>query len=589
MTNTTNETIDVRYIKGIARRRIKSFILVFLLLFIVGAVVALALPSKYKSEATILIENQLIPAEYVQSTITGFVEQRIQIITQQVMSSTKLQEIIDRFNLYEDLRERYTSSEIIEKMREDVILNMISAEVRDTQTGRATEATIAFNVGYEGKNPGIVQRVANVLASLYMELNLKNREQRATTTTTFLQRELDELGVRIEELQGAISDFKQAHIGELPENIIVTLQSINRLNQQLESNALRIGQLKERRILLEGQLANVDPMRPLVNEEGEVVMNPQDQLKAMRLQLLSLKSQFSGKHPDVIRLTKEIKKLEAETGPTDDRTELAQRLEELTTEMARIKGEKGAGHPDVVKLSKEIESLEEALERSKTRLATLAVFEEKPDNPAYINISTQIAATNSEIQSALEEARAIRQKLDEYQGLLANAPTVEKEYSTLLRDLESARQKYAEMTSKLMEARVAQGMEESQSGERFIIIDPPQLPEKPHKPNRIAIALISFVLAFGAGIGLAAVREAVDTSVKSAQELSTLTGVPVLSEIMRMESPQEKRRKWTRRFFYLVILCAIIAVGIFLFNQYVMPLEVFWAKVQRYLLKLQLM
>ena len=126
------------------------------------------------------------------------------MITQQVLSSSRLQEIINRFGLYRDMRERYTTSEIIEEMREDITLDMISAEVRDTRTGKPTEATIAFQVGYEGRMPSMVQRVATTLASLYLELNLENREQRATTTTTFLEQELQGLREGIDEIQAKI-------------------------------------------------------------------------------------------------------------------------------------------------------------------------------------------------------------------------------------------------------------------------------------------------------------------------------------------------------------------------------------------------
>ena len=122
-------------------------------------------------------------------------------------------------------------------------------------------------------------------------------------------------------------------------------------------------------------------------------------------------------------------------------------------------------------------------------------FEERPDNPAYINLKTQIAATQSEIAALKSERAEVQQEIGRYQARIARTPLVEKEYSGLLRDLESARLKYAEMTNKLMEARVAKGMEETQRGERFVIIDPARLPEEPSKPNRLAIILISLILA----------------------------------------------------------------------------------------------
>ena len=585
----SNESLDIRSIGGIARRRFKGFLLVFFAFLVAGALVAVLLPPKYKSESTILIENQLIPAEYVQSTITGYVEQRIEVITQQVMSRTRLLEIIDRFNLYQDMREQYTTAEITDKMREDILLNMISAEVRDTRTGRPTEATIAFSIGYEGKSPAVVQKVANVLASLYLELNLKQREERASTTTTFLSQELDQLRSRMDGIQEELSAFKQAHMGELPEHSVVNLQAIQRLTRDLDAVTSQINQLKERKILLQGQISDVDPMKPLVNREGKTVMNPADQLKAMRLEMLRLKSQYSEKHPDVVRLKKEIQELEAQVGPVDDRSDKVRRLEELTGELAALKGELGPEHPDVIRLSREEEALSREIQQGEARGSGSEFFEDKPDNPAYIHLKTQIKTTEAEIAALREEKARIRSKIADYQQRIASAPLVEKDYNALLRDLESARQKYADLTNKLMEARVAQGMEESQRGERFVIIDPAQLPEKPHKPNRIAIVLIGFVLALGGGTAMAALRETLDTSVKSSEELYTLTGAPVLSVIARMDSPQEVRRRWIKRGIIVLVVLAALGIAFVLFHEFVMPLEVLWAKVQRRLLKMQTM
>ncbi len=585
----TNEIIDIRTIKGMVRRRYKGFLVLFLGLFLAGSAIAVLLPPTFKSESTILIENQIIPAEYVQSTITGYVEQRIEVITQQVMSSSRLQEIIDRLDLYRDMRERYTSSEIIERMREDIHLNMISAEVRDTRTGQPTEATIAFRVAYEGKDPSVVLRVASTLASLYLELNLENREQRAATTTSFLEQEMEALRARIDEYQAAISDFKKDHLEELPEHAPLNLQAVQRLTRDLDSTTMRIQQLEERLILLDGQMVGVDPMKPMVTREGKLVHSPVDRLKAMHLELLELRSGFSDKHPDVKRLNREIEELEKEVGPADNALEMARRLEELEAERIALAGELGTAHPDVARLAREAAELEEAIRKSEALDRGRSLFEEKPDNPAYVNLKTQIATTQAEIASLKEERQAIQMEIEKYQDRMARGPMVEKTYTGLLRDLESTRQKFVEMTSKLMEARVARGMEESQRGERFIVIDPAQLPERPYKPNRLAIGLISLVLSLGGGVGWAAAREALDASVKTAGEAAALAGFPVLSEIARMESAHERRRRWLKRGILVLAVLAVLGAGIYLFHEFVMPLEVFWAKVQRRLLKMRFM
>lgn len=574
------EREEFRDLKGVFRRRRKSFLVTFLLILAAGVTVAFLLPPIYKSQCTILIEEQQIPPEYVKTTVTSYVEERLQMITQQIMSRTNLLEIINRFGLYRDLRDRYTTEEIIEQMRDDIHLETISADVIDKRSGRQSPATIAFTLSYEGKDPGAVQRVTNTLASLYLEENLKTREQRASNTTSFFEQELEELKGRIDELENKITKFKRAHIGELPEYNAINMQAVSRLNRDLDNLDMQLRSLKERKIYLEGQIAGVDPLTPVVTEEGKTIMNPKERLKFLRLQLVSFRASLSEKHPDIRKLKKEISELEAQVGDTEDQTAKLRRLEDVRGKLAQLKGKLGDKHPDVVRLAREEAALEAEVAASKS--VTRASKEEaKPDNPAYINLKTQIASAEMEIKSLLEEKARIRKELRALERKIARAPLVEKQYNALTRDYEMAKQRYNEIANKLMEARVAQGMEETQRGERFTIIDPAQFPEKPDKPNRLAIILIGFVLALGAGVGMAAGRESLDQTIKSPEELAALSGAPVLSVISLTETARERRARLAKRILLLLLVLGLIAACLALVNAFMMPLDILWIKVQR--------
>ena len=568
-------------LRGVIRRRKKSFILSSLLIFILGVFIAFVLPPIYMSQSTILIEEQQIPPEYVKTTITSYVEERLQVITQQIMSRTKLLDIISQFGLYREKRDRYTTEEIIKAMREDIDLQTISADVVDKRTGRASTATIAFSLSYEGKDPAVVQKVANVLASLYLEGNLRTRERQASNTTTFLEQELNQLKGHINVLENRIKEFKKDHMGELPEFAAINMQAISRLNRDLDQLNMQIRSLQERKIYLEGQIANVDPLTPIFTEDGKAVMNPRERLKFLRLQIISLQSNLSEKHPDIVRLKKEIRDLGSQVDESDDSVYKVKRLNDLTGQLAELQGKVGPRHPDVVRLSKEIEALSREIKGIDTEKAKMDLAEEKPDNPAYISLKTQIASTEMEIKSFTKERQRVKKDSDEYQIKLAKAPLVEKEYNELTRDYENAKFNYNQLMNKLMEARVAQGMEETQRGERFTIIDPAQLPEKPHKPNRIAITLIGLVLALGAGVGLAAARESLDQSIKTPEELKNLTGMPVMSVIPQMESNQERRNRRIKVVLWILGAIGVIVAALVLVDRFVMPLEILWIKIQR--------
>ena len=308
------ENINIQDIKGIIRRRRKGFLFTFLAVFLMAVLVALVLPPVYLSQSTILIEEQQIPDDYVKSTITSYVEERLQGITQRIMSRTRLLEILNQFNLYPEMRDRFTMEDILDKMREDIKLETISADVIDRKTGRPSTATIAFSLSYQGKNPGITQKVTNVLTSLYLEENLKAREQRATNTTEFLEKEQRNIKTRIDTLENNLSRFKMAHAGELPENNALNIQAITRMERDLDQLNTQLRALKERKIYLKGQLAVVEPFEKIeVKDDPE--MQKRMYLEKRRLELIALETTLSEKHPDIKRLKKEIQELEAQAGP----------------------------------------------------------------------------------------------------------------------------------------------------------------------------------------------------------------------------------------------------------------------------------
>ena len=246
---------------AIASRRKWSFILPAISIVVIAVLVALLLPPVYRSASTILIEEQEIPADFVVATVTSFAEQRLQQINQRIMSTTRLMEIIEEYDLYKEMREKRTSEEVIEQMREDVQLNQISAEVVDRVTGRPTVATIAFTLSYMGKDsPTKVQRVANVLTSLFLKENLDVRERQTSDTSKFLEEEMQRVKHSLAVTESSLAEFKENHINSLPEMLQVNMQGLSTSERSIERLDEQLRSLKEREGYLQTQLANVSPL-----------------------------------------------------------------------------------------------------------------------------------------------------------------------------------------------------------------------------------------------------------------------------------------------------------------------------------------
>jgi uncharacterized protein involved in exopolysaccharide biosynthesis len=560
------------------------FIGVFVIVFAVFVGIAFMLPPIYQSKATVLIEEQQIPKDYIKSTVTSYVEERLQVITKQIMSRPRLLEIVNQFNLYPEMRDRYLTEEILQKMREDISLEEAGTNVVNERSGKQSYATIAFTLSYEGRNPGQVQKVTSQLASLYLEEDLKAREKSASNTTAFFEDELSRLKDEIQKYEAKIREFKEAHIGELPGQNEMNLRLFLQFERDLDNVDSRIMSLRERKIHLQGQMANVDPLLPIKTQEGDFAMNPRDRLKRYRLEYISLRSKVSEKHPDIKRLKREIEELENQVGETNDSVIKITRLSELQVRLATLQGKYGPKHPDVVKLKKEVELLSAEVDQLVTEKAISEVSQQKPDNPVYISLMTQLVITDTELKERLQEKNKIQEMIADYQRRIERAPMIEKDFNNLTIDYENSRQKYNEISNKLLESKVAQGMEESQRGERFTIIEPAQLPEKPYKPNRLAIILLGFLFASGAGIGVSAFQEYLDHSVKTSDELSALTGVPVFSVISLVQTDEERRAKRFKKVAWgSGVLCAIAVVW-WAVDTFVLPSEIIWLKIQKSLL-----
>ena len=539
------------------------------------------MPSIYESSSTILIEEQQIPQDFVRSTVTGFADQRIQSLTQQILSRVKLWEIINQFNLYSDLREKLTREEITEKMRDDIKLETISAEIADKKGGRrptqTTAVTIAFSIAYRGKRPDMVQKVAGTLASLYLEQNLKTREAQAQSTTQFLEAELKQLQERLKGLGEKITTFKGAHEGLLPEQQDFNRQQAARLEMDIKQLDATIRSAEDRRIYLEGQLATVNPDTPLIGATGERVMAPADRLKALEVAMADLQSKFSDDHPEVRKMRREIAELRKMAGANDGSAAIRrQKLTQLKAELAEKQGKYSDQHPEVKKLKNEIARLEQAPKTANPPKPVAG-----PENPAYISLTTQIKGAEADNASLRTQQAGLKVKLQMYRTRLEEAPKVEQEYLALTRDYQNASAKHQEVMNKILEARISEGMEEGQKGEKFTLIDPASFPEKPVSPKRWLIFLAGVILSLGVGFGTVALAEHLDHSVKNGDELARLTGLPVLGSIRRIQTGEDiiqARRK--RKLIWAVTGFALI-MGLALFHFFYLDLWVLTARLLR--------
>jgi uncharacterized protein involved in exopolysaccharide biosynthesis len=576
-----------------AKHRRKALILIFVLGLLIAAVLAISLPPYYRSAGTILIEQQEMPQELVRSTVTSYADQRVQVISKRVMTTETMLGIIRRYDLYPAERAKDTREVLLTRMRKDIGLKMISADVIDPRSGHPTSATIAFEVSYTSRSADLAARVANELTTLYLNENLTNRTQLARDAAQFLESEAERVNRQIADLESKLADFKDKNQQKLPELTSLNMSLLDRTDEEIRSEEARRSSLEQQLVYLQAQLAQLKPNSAVFSDTGERITSSADRLKMARSQLDSARARYAPDHPDIQRLEREVAGLEKEVakdpnskasdGSSSSMTnDLRRRLESARAALADASGKYSPDHPDVIRLQGEVKDLEKQL--ASAPAASPALDSARPidaDNPAYVQIQAQVVATRNEL-NALDDAMAkLRAKAADYQRNITMSPQIEKDYRELTRDYDNARLKYAEIRAKQQEAKTAQDLEADRKGERFTLIDPPLPPEEPISPNRKLIFIMGLVLSFALTLGVLWLLEKLDTTIRGRGDLFDLTGIPPLALVPHIGTVAEARAARRRTWVAAGTGVAAFCVAVVLIHFFYMPLDVLWFNLAR--------
>ena len=535
---------------------------------------AFLLPPTYKATATILIEQQEIPQELVRSTITSYADQRVQILSQRVMTTQNMLGVIDRYGLYPDLRRRAPRETLLSKIREDVALNMIGADVIDPRSGRPTRANIAFTVSYTSRSPEMAFKVANELTSLYLNENVESRTKQAQQAAGFLGEESNRLSGEIALLENQLAEFKSKYADQLPELKQFNIASAERTGMDERDAMNRLATLDQQRTLLEAQLAQISPVSPVFSESGARVLNAEDRLRALRGSLASLTSRYGPNHPDVLATRREVQGLEKQVNADSERNDLFRQLDDAQSQLASAKQRYSVDHPDVKRLERLVTGIQQSLKDAPKVGSGSVPVANKPDNPVYIQLKGQIDALATERDSMKRQVAGLRGRLTDFERRLTLSPEVERQYAALARDYENARVKYQEVRAKQMEAQVSQNLEAERKGERFTLIDPALPPERPVSPNRPLILILGLVLSLVAAAAAALMANAMDSSVRSAGDLRRLLGVDPLVVLPSMVTAEVLAARGERLRKVLISVAVAVPVFLLLVNFLFMPLDV---------------
>lgn len=440
------------------------------------------MPLQYKSETLIMVTPQQVPDDYVKSTLTATVQDRLRTVNEQIMSRSRLELVIRDFDLYPSQRQTGAMEDVVRRMTSDINVQL--------QPDGST-----FRVSYAHADPQVAQRVTQRLADLYMQENVRDRERQALETQRFLEASLETARRSLLEQERKLQEYRQSHPGELPTQLAGNLQAIQ--SAQIQNQALNesMNRARERRLLIERQIADTEalPSEPVVVTQGgdNAVLTTSQQLEAARAQLDRFRQRYTPDHPDILDLEERVGELEA-----------------------KVKEE--AGRP---------------------ASAT------KPRSPAEVARQKRLADLRAELdvidlqlKSAQSDQDQIRARVGGLQAMVAAVPKRESELVELTRDYNTQQTSYTDLLKKLEDAKLSANLEQRQKGEQFQVIDPASLPVRPAN-ERMRLMALAGAPAAGLMLGLLAVGflEYRDTTFKSEDDVQRVLSLPVLALVPLMD------------------------------------------------------
>jgi polysaccharide chain length determinant protein (PEP-CTERM system associated) len=508
---------------AIVRRRRWYMLLPLFACWAIACAGSWLVPSTFQSEALILVEQQKVPEQYVVPNVTVSLQDRLQSMTQQILSRTRLESTINRFHLYQTRQGTafIPTGDPVEQMRKDIKIELVQAPDRPGQL-------TAFKIRYSAGTPQLAQQVNSELTSLFIEENLKSQQQLSESTTAFLGSQLEDARTKLEEQEAKVRAFKANHFGNLPSQLETNVQILSGLQAQLQSTQRALDGANQQKLYLESLQQEYQSIQTSLGNGNSTATSPETldkELSDLRHQLQEARSRYTEDYPDVVQLKDKISQTEKMKQDIDAEIAANEKPAKTTTDVdpaAAVSVEHGSTSP-------------------------------------MMQIQSQLKANRLEIQNYQQRTRQIESDIAAYQARLNLTPETEQELADISRGYEESKTNYNSLLQKQNESQLATSLEQRQQGEQFRILDPPSLPARPSAPNHLLISIAGLMWGFAIGAGLTVLPEMINVRVRQEKDLEDAVPLKVLIGIPHLDAPGEDR---SRILFQRIEIGAVVVIAI---------------------------
>jgi uncharacterized protein involved in exopolysaccharide biosynthesis len=510
------------YLHAIARR--KALLLgVAIPIAALAILLSIALPDMYTSSALVEIDEPS-SAQSLAETSGGesYADQYVQNLKGIVLTDSNLRKMAQEHNLYPGFDD---DSAMLLRLKRDISVNIVTTPILDPRTGREREVVDAFTLSYDNRSPEKAQKGATWLVDAFLAEHRRQRQGRASNAAQFYAKEAERIRTHVAGLESKLAEFKRANAGQLPELTEVNMSMMDRAESQLATNDQQMRSLRQERVFLAAQLEQARSAGP----DAGSVRQLEDQYARMR-------SSYDESHPDMVAMRRQIDSLKFGTSASTG-TSLRSQLNSKRATLAEARQRYGEEHPDIKRLQRDIATLE-----TRIKAGERGDVEMSDGTPMGMQLRTQINAVDSQLASLMAQNAALRAKLSGIERNVTAAPTVEREYSNVTRDLQSAREKYQQLLDRQMDAEIGEAAIVGGRADEFRLVQAPMMPGGPSKPERLAILLIGLVASVVLALTLTVAAEALDPKVRGARDVRELLGVSPLVAIPAIRNSRSRRR-----------------------------------------------
>ena len=474
-----NGEITVADAKRILRRYWWIPVFMTVTLGAMGLAASLVLPKKYTSSTLVLVEQPTVPIDVIKPVITNDLNQRMASMKAQILSRSRLEPIINKFDLYPLERKTKHMDDLVEMLKEAVHVELI-----EPLTGSADRQPPGFNVSVTFDNPQLAQQICQEITSMFMEQNASVRVTQSNKTTQFLTEQLNEAKAKLDEQDKRLAQFKAQHLVSMPEREQTNLALLSGMNAQLDATTQALTRAQQDKSLNETLLTNQEASwkATLAGEQHPETLD--QELAALQQQLSTLLAKYTPEHPDVIKVKAQI--------------------EEMNRKIAEAPAPKPAGS------------------------AAQAALREPP---AIQQLRSRIKQDEFTIVDMTKRQGQIQDQIRALQGSLQASPVVEQQLKELTRSYQTASDIYNDLLKKQANSAMATDLEHEQQGENFKVLDAPSLPSTPSFPKKSIFVGGSLGLGLALSLGILYLLAVSDKAMYSERDVELCLKLPVLTTV----------------------------------------------------------